>query len=87
MEHRCVVAPDDVDVAFAVPPRLFGPPGLLGLDASVDRRFFGGTALLGGGFGGVLRFLDLAMVRRNKGTKQYLAGRQWETERIYEQDK
>ena len=76
-----------MDVAFAVTARLFGAPGLLGLDARVARRFFGGTALLGGGFGGVLRFLDLAMVRRNTGIKQYLAGRQWETERIYEQDK
>ena len=76
-----------MDVAFAVPPRLFGAPDLLGLDASVARRFFGGTALLGGGFGGVLRFLFLAMVRRNKGTKQYLAGRRWETERMVKQDK
>ena len=76
-----------MDVAFAEPPRLWCAPGLVGLDASVARGFFGGTAFLGGGFGGVLRFLDLAMVRRNKGTKQYLAGRQWETERIYEQDK
>ena len=74
-------------VAFPEPPRLLGAPGLVGLDASVARGFFGGTAFLGGGFGGVLRFLDLAMVQINKGTKQYLAGRQWETERIYEQDK